>query len=78
VVRDGFREHGALGHLNFGAPRRRDLFGRLLEKRENMSLLCAVPLQKSIFCCANFGSAITLDQGWPTFGACAISGTLDA
>ena len=47
--------------LVFGAPRKCDLFGRLSEKRESMPLLCVVSAQKSIFCCADFGSTITLD-----------------
>ena len=45
----------------FGAPRKCDLFGRLAVKRESMPLLCAVPSQKSIFGCADFGSTIALD-----------------
>jgi len=32
-----------------------------------MPLLCAVPPQKSIFCGADFGSTIALDQCFPTF-----------
>jgi len=59
--RDGFREREALGHLSFGAPSRCDLFGRLSEKRERMHLLCVAPPQKSIFCCANFGSTNALN-----------------
>ena len=42
-------------------PRKCDLFGRLSEKRKSMPLLCVAPPQKSIFCCADFGSAIALD-----------------
>jgi len=61
VVRDGFRECGALGNLSFGAPSRCDLFGRLFEKREHMPLLCVVPPQKCIFCCADFGSTFALN-----------------
>jgi len=59
--RDGFRERGARGHLSFGAPSRCGLFGRLSEKRERMPLLCVPPPQKSIFCCANFGSTFALN-----------------
>jgi len=43
------------------APNRCDQFGRLSEKRESMPLLCVVPPQKSIFCCADFGSTFALD-----------------
>jgi len=60
-TRDGFRERWALGHLSFGAPSRCDLFGRLSEKRESMPFLCVVPPQKSIFCCAVFGSTFASD-----------------
>jgi len=60
-ARDGFRERGALGHLSFGAPSRCDLFGRLSEKRESMTLLCIAPPQKYIFCCGNFGSTFALN-----------------
>ena len=59
--RDGFRERAALGRLSFGVLRRCDLFGRLSEKRISMPLLCVGPPQKSIFCCADFGSTIALD-----------------
>jgi len=33
-----------------------------------MPLLCVGPRQKSIFCGADFGSAIALNQGCPTRG----------
>jgi len=49
------------------APCRCDLFVRLSEKSDNMPLLRAVPPQKSIFCGADFGSTIALDQCFPTF-----------
>ena len=62
MSRDGFRKRGALGHLTLEAPRRCDLFGRLSEKRESMPVLCVVPPQKSIFCCADFGAVIGLDD----------------
>jgi len=47
--------------LVLGAPSRCDLFGRLSEKRERMPLLCVAPPQKSIFCCADFGSKFALN-----------------
>jgi len=53
--------------LGFGAPRNCDLFGRLCKKRESIPLLRVVPPEKSILCGADFGSTITLDQGFPTF-----------
>jgi len=46
--------------LVLGAPRRCGVFGHLSEKRESMPLLCVVPPQKSVFCCADFGSTIAL------------------
>jgi len=61
MSRDGFRERRALGHLSFRAPSRCDLFGRLSEKHERMPLLYVAPPQKSIFCCANFGSTFALN-----------------
>jgi len=47
--------------LVLGAPSRCDQFARLSEKRESMPLLCVVPPQKSIFCCAYFGFTFALD-----------------
>jgi len=35
--------------------------GRFSEKRESMPLLCVVPSQKYVFCCADFGSTFVLD-----------------
>jgi len=52
---------GPLAIVVFGVPRKCDLFGRVSKKRESMPLLCVVPRQKSIFCCAEFGSTIALD-----------------
>jgi len=57
---------GPYAILFFAAPRRCDLFGRLSEKRESVPLVFVVPPQKSIFCCADFGSTISLDQGLQT------------
>jgi len=61
VFREGFRKRGALGFLFFGVPSWHDLFGRLSEKRESMPFVCVVPPQKSIFCCADYGSTIAVD-----------------
>jgi len=47
--------------LILGAPSRCDLFGRLSEKSESMPLLCVVPPQNYIFCCADFGSTFALN-----------------
>jgi len=52
---------GPQATLVFGTPRKCVLSGRLSEKRESMPLLCVVSPQKSIFCCAYFGSTIILD-----------------
>ena len=49
-----------MGFFLGGVPRKCDLFGRLSEKRESMPLLCVVSPQKSIVCCADFGSTIAL------------------
>jgi len=47
--------------LILGRPSRCDLFGRLSEKPESMPLLCVVPPQNYIFCCADFGSTSALN-----------------
>jgi len=58
IPRDGVRERGILGILVFGAPRGYDLFGRLCVTCARMPFLFGVSPQKSIFCCADFVSAL--------------------
>jgi len=66
---------GPYAILFFWAPRRWELFGCLSEKRESVPSprVCSAP-QKSIFCCADFGTMIILDQGSQNYGPRAISG----
>jgi len=57
--RDEYRERGALGHLGFwGSTQVWPIWP--FEKRESMTLR-VVHRQKSIFCCADFGSSIASD-----------------
>jgi len=61
VDRDGFRERGALGHLSFGGPTQVwPIWPFVWKTWKYGPLMCRAP-QKSIFCCADFGSKIALD-----------------
>jgi len=59
--RDRFRQRGALGHLSFGSPKQVWPIWPFVWKAWKYALLCVVPPQKSIFCCADFGSTFALD-----------------
>jgi len=59
--RVGFEERWALGHLSFWGPTQVWPIWPFVWKAWKYALLCVVPPQKSIFCCAGFGSTIAFD-----------------
>ena len=61
MIRDGFRERGALGHLSFWGPTQVwPIWPFVWKAWKYAPLVCSAP-SKSIFCGADFGSTIALD-----------------
>jgi len=61
MIRDGFRERGALGHLSFWGPTQVwPIWPFVWKAWKYAPLVCSAPA-KSIFCGADFGSTIALD-----------------